>query len=328
MPPVPDLTYAAVRGLDDYRQRVLAARVPTAREACADKVLLSAIGIGIGEVLPMLHQDRPDFASFCRWIEDRAGPPAPQAIARFHAWLDGEPASGLARAELDAIKAMAPVLCEADLAQWHEQGVIVVRGAISHAEARAAERVLWDTLKASPDDPESWPRAASQGIWVDLFHHPVMEPARRSRRVHKAFAQLWGTADLWLTIDRMGFNPPATPADPYRGHGIHWDASLAKPIPFGTQAILYLTETSADQGALRVVPGFHRIADEWLDRNGRENPHSHDFTSEARPIPAGAGDLVIWHHALPHDASPNRSPRPRLTQYLNMFAADGRSNPV
>src|ERR1700722_17616810 len=33
----------------------------------------------------------------------------------------------------------------------------------------------------------------------------------------------------------------------------------------------------------------------------------------------GAGDLVIWHQALPHSASPNRGTRPRMVQYVNMF---------
>ncbi len=33
----------------------------------------------------------------------------------------------------------------------------------------------------------------------------------------------------------------------------------------------------------------------------------------------GAGDLVIWHQALPHGASPNRANRPRVVQYINMF---------
>jgi ectoine hydroxylase-related dioxygenase (phytanoyl-CoA dioxygenase family) len=38
-----------------------------------------------------------------------------------------------------------------------------------------------------------------------------------------------------------------------------------------------------------------------------------------RAIGGRAGDLVIWHQALPHGASPNRGTRPRLVQYVNMF---------
>ncbi|MEJ2457481.1 MAG: phytanoyl-CoA dioxygenase family protein [Novosphingobium sp.] len=328
MPLAPDITYGAVRGLEDFWQRTLAMRAPTAQEAHVGNVLLSAIGIGIGEVLTMLHHDRPDFAVFCNWIEAQAGPPCPHRIARYHAWLDGASVPGPARVELDVIDAMAPVLSAADLAQWHEQGFVVLRGAISREEAAAVEQVLRNQLGATPDAPESWPHTETEGIWVNLSHHPAMDAARRSLRVRKAFAQLWGTPDLWLIIDRLGFNPPATWADPYRGGGVHWDVSLARPIPFATQAILYLTDTAADQGALRLVPGFHRIIDDWLDGEGRNDPRNHDFTARTRTVPAGAGDLVIWHHALPHDASPNLSDKPRLVQYLNMFSADVPPNPV
>jgi ectoine hydroxylase-related dioxygenase (phytanoyl-CoA dioxygenase family) len=36
-------------------------------------------------------------------------------------------------------------------------------------------------------------------------------------------------------------------------------------------------------------------------------------------VPAGAGDLVIWRHEIPHGASANRSNRPRLAQYVNHY---------
>ncbi|MGZ0787900.1 phytanoyl-CoA dioxygenase family protein [Pseudomonas saponiphila] len=34
---------------------------------------------------------------------------------------------------------------------------------------------------------------------------------------------------------------------------------------------------------------------------------------------AKAGDLIIWHHALPHGASPNRGTLPRMVQYINFY---------
>jgi ectoine hydroxylase-related dioxygenase (phytanoyl-CoA dioxygenase family) len=45
-------------------------------------------------------------------------------------------------------------------------------------------------------------------------------------------------------------------------------------------------------------------------------------------VPADAGDLVIWRLDLPHGASPNTADRPRLAQYLNMYPASWRANPV
>ena len=84
-------------------------------------------------------------------------------------------------------------------------------------------------------------------------------------------------------------------------------------MPFETQAILYLTDTAADQGALQVVPGFHhRLADGWLDSLDGADPRRVDLSGEAVTVPAGAGDLVIWRQEIPHGASANTSDRPRL----------------
>ena len=36
------------------------------------------------------------------------------------------------------------------------------------------------------------------------------------------------------------------------------------------------------------------------------------------PIAGDAGDLVLWHHALPHGSSPNRGTKPRVVQYITL----------
>jgi ectoine hydroxylase-related dioxygenase (phytanoyl-CoA dioxygenase family) len=154
------------------------------------------------------------------------------------------------------------------------------------------------------------------------YHHPSLEAARRSPRIHKAFAQLWGTEDLWLTIDRLGFNPPVTAGQPFAGSDLHWDVSLVRPIPFGTQAVLYLDDTAQDQGAFRCVPGFHHRIAQWLDGPGKANPRGIDLSGEQVFVPGKAGDLVIWRQDLPHGASPNRAKAPRLAQYLNYYSPE------
>jgi ectoine hydroxylase-related dioxygenase (phytanoyl-CoA dioxygenase family) len=60
------------------------------------------------------------------------------------------------------------------------------------------------------------------------------------------------------------------------------------------------------------------------------DPRHHTIldTLPALPIAGRAGDLVIWHHALPHGASPNRSTRPRVAQYIAMRPSRWDVNPV
>jgi ectoine hydroxylase-related dioxygenase (phytanoyl-CoA dioxygenase family) len=76
------------------------------------------------------------------------------------------------------------------------------------------------------------------------------------------------------------------------------------------------------------VPGFqHRIA-AWLDALGGADPRQVDLSDQTITVPANAGDLVIWRYDLPHGASPNRSDRPRMAQYANMYAPHWVDNPV
>lgn len=310
-----------VRGLRDYWDRRLrhVASPPDAQRA--ERMLLDALGLGLEQTIRHLMHERPDFGAFTDWIVAMAGPPDCERIERYHAALDGAPPPPATATRLVRIDALPDVLTAEDLAGWEANGYAVLLRAITHAEAEAAASLIWETIAARPDDPASWYGNNVGGFWSDLYQHPALEPARRSERVHKAFAQLWGTSDLWTTIDRTSFNPPETGSFRLRGPRLHWDVSLARPIPFGTQAILYLSDTAEDQGALELVPGFHHRIDAWLDELGSADPRQVDLSPDAMRIPAKAGDLIIWRQDLPHGASPNRAGTPRLAQYLNMYPA-------
>jgi hypothetical protein len=259
-------------------------------------MLLRALGVGLHETLQYVFTHQPSLADFERWIAANGTPPP------------AEPAA-----------ADSPVLSPADLAFWDEHGYVVVHDAIAPDACRAAEDAIWTFLGAERDDPATW-YGGPQGhsIWVPLLHHPAIDANRRAPRIRGAFAQLWGRDDLFPTIDQVGFNPPVRPGWPFPGPDLHWDASLAQPMPFDVQGILYLADTAANQGAFTCVPGFHRRIEPWL----RELPPDTDPRAQdlhalgAVPIAGAAGDLIIWHAALPHGSSPNRAARPRIVQYI------------
>lgn len=291
-----------------------------------DHLVLDALGLGLEQVQQFLQQQAPSFDEFERWIETTVGGVAPEQVARFNAIFDGtEPPTGVRRriAEIDA---MPPVLTADDLAHWHEHGYVIVPDAVPEESRAGAERLIWEHFHADPDDPESWYVPNDHGIMVQLFQHPALSANRRSLRVHKAFAQLWGTADLWASCDRVGFNVPERPGWMFRGPHMHWDVSLAQPIPFGTQGILYLTDTPAEQGAFTCVPGFHRRIEAWLSGlPAGADPRGQDLHALGSvPIAGRAGDLIIWDHRLPHAARPNRGKRPRMVQYINFRPANAQ----
>jgi ectoine hydroxylase-related dioxygenase (phytanoyl-CoA dioxygenase family) len=214
-----------------------------------------------------------------------------------------------------------PGLTAEELEFWDEHGYVVVKSAVSLEARAAAAAAIYEFLGADPGDPESWyGNKYGKSIWVPLLRHPAFLANRNAPRLVKAFAQLWGRDDLWATVDQGGFNPPERADWSFPGPHVHWDMTLAPPHCFELQGILYLTDTPAHQGAFSCIPGFHRTLDGWLrDLPAGEDPRRAICRHPGyTPIAGEAGDLVIWHHALPHGSSPNRSTKPRVVQYITL----------
>ena len=279
-----------------------------------DNTLLAGLGVGLRETFDYLLQARPSLDALEEWILARNGGAIESArLERLNAALSD--ADAIARPADPAAK---PVLSAGDLASWDEHGYVVLHDAVAPADCVAAVEAICEFTRADLADPESW-YGGVQGhsIWIPLLHHPALRANRGAARVHRAFAQIWNREDIWVNVDQAGMNPPERPGWRFPGPHLHWDVSLATPIPFGVQGILYLADTAANQGAFMCVPGFHRRIHAWLEAlQPGEDPRSHDFSAEAVPIAGRAGDLVIWHHALPHGSSANRASLPRFVQYM------------
>ncbi|CAE8646589.1 unnamed protein product, partial [Polarella glacialis] len=241
-------------------------------------------------------------------------------------------------------------LSEEQYAFWEENGYLVVPGAVSPAVACNAAAAIREFVGADASQPETW-YANTADIYSDvlpdgkrplhgpcgmvqMYHHSSLWAIRQEPALHAIFADLYGTHELYVTTDRAHFKPPESqrhPAwsDPGKVHdGLHWDIETSEvswPVPFAVQGVLYLEDTAADQGALRVVPGFHRRLAEWSksqpsDRSGRECPQS--LQAGAVPVPGPAGSLVLWHSLLPHGPTRNVSRAPRVSAYVSMLPAD------
>src|SRR4029077_5129210 len=294
------------------------------RERHLDYLVIHATGLGLEQTAQFLGHCAPSFEEFERWIVATAGGVDPLRVTRINAAVTGGEYPEEIKRELAAVEAMEPALSADDLTFWHEHGYVVLHDAVPAETRDAAAQALWDHLGARPDDPETWYRRRDHGIMVQYFQHPAFEANRRSRRIHKAFTQVWGTADLWVTTDRVGFTAPEREGWKFPGPDLHWDVSLKTPIPLATSGILYLTDTPPEQGAFTLVPGFHRRVEEWLaGLPPGANPRQQDLHAlGSMPIGGRAGDLVIWHHALPHGSRPNRGTQPRMVQYIAMFPTE------
>ncbi len=281
-----------------------------------DPILIHALGLNLLETYQYHYSTTGSFRDFENWVLAKSVTAlTSERIAQINSALAGDGALNEAPAKL------APIFSDVEMEHWNEHGYVVLHNAVTPEECRSAAELLCRHLGVDLSNAETWyPALTKATIMVELIHHPVLQRNRDSERIRRAFEQIWGTSDLISTNDRCGFNAPERPGFAFPGPHPHWDASIAAPLPLGTQGILYLTDTEAEQGAFTCVPGFHRRLESWMASLPKgANPREQDLNAEAVPIAGKAGDLIIWHIGLPHGSRPNRAQRPRLVQYINMY---------
>lgn len=301
-------------------------QMPGANDSLADEwttvtAMLDALGLGIEQVITYLYGSNNSFEEFEDWVIARNGNVLPvEKIDRFNKFLRKDTMQ-----ETSAVDE-PDVLTAADLQFWEENGYVILHEAITSEACQATEELIWQYLGMDKHDPSTWYKMHDdkQGIMVQLFQHPVLQANRESKRIRKAYEQLWGTSDLWINTDRVGFNPPETDQWKFPGPHMHWDVSLTLPIPFGLQGILYITDTAAEQGAFTLVPGFHHRIEKWIHSlPPGTDPRMEDLHAlGSKPVAGKAGDFIIWHHALPHGSRPNTTKIPRIVQYINLHPAN------
>ena len=289
-----------------------------------DLTLLSALGLGLEPTIKHLYLEKPSFEEFEKWIIKLNGGNIPSIqIEQFNGLVSGGSVStsqeGIAKT----------ILRGEDWDQWKSKGYVIIREAVSKEDCGKTIDLICEFLDIKINDPSTWYEShpARQGIMVQMFQHSQLEKNRRSPKIKAAYEELWERTDLWCNTDRVSFNPPENENWKFPGPRLHWDVSLELPIPFGLQGLLYLSDTTANQGAFTLVPGFQNKIDEWiLSLPPGSDPRTQNlYELGATPIAANAGDFIIWHQALPHGSSPNTSHKPRIVQYINYLPVDAEA---
>ncbi|KAH8064746.1 hypothetical protein JL722_1626 [Aureococcus anophagefferens] len=208
------------------------------------------------------------------------------------------------------------LLSEAQYAAWEADGYVCLPGVVPPALWAAAAAAIREFVRADDADEATWyantgdiydeslaPRLAHGPCgMVQMSHHASLWAIRQCPGVHGAFADVYGTEELWVTCDRAHFKPPeradhpawADPGDVHRG--MHWDVDVGRPpVPFSVQGVVYLEATDASTGALRVVPGCR----------GRLASLREAWRSTGADAHAGAPDAGT----LAYDADPDSATR-------------------
>jgi hypothetical protein len=208
----------------------------------------------------------------------------------------------------------------------------VISDAVPPENIEAAVNLLWKFEEKDPADPATWYRPPRREIqmkelvnsgMVEVYNHQALWNNRQFPRVYDAFVDIWGTENLWVTIDRANLNFPVRPGYEFKGF-IHWDIDTSlDPRPVNVQGVLSLNDTTEDMGGFQCIPELYRRFDQWVKAQpGDRNPFQPDITGfTIEKVATNAGDLLIWNSMLAHGIRPNYSDKPRLAQYISMAPA-------
>lgn len=222
-------------------------------------------------------------------------------------------------------------LSEADWNFWINNGYVIVKNAVPTEQAKKLADYLWQYEDKNPHDSASWykrPNAEMQmkelnntGM-VEIYNHQYLWDNRQMPKVHQAFADIWGTEKLWVTIDRANLNFPLRPGFEYKAF-IHWDYD-PETKPQNVQGVLALADqTDETMGGFQCVPELFRTYDTWKLSQPFDRDHYKPDTTgfEIVKVKLEAGDLLIFNSLLPHGIRANTSNKVRIAQYIAMMPA-------
>jgi ectoine hydroxylase-related dioxygenase (phytanoyl-CoA dioxygenase family) len=225
------------------------------------------------------------------------------------------------------------VLSEDDWKFWIENGYVVIKNAVPREQAERMADYLWQYEDKDPNDIESWykrPNVKMQMTelnntgMVEIYNQQYMWDNRQYPRVHQAFADVWGTEKLWVTIDRANLNFPLRPGFEYKGF-IHWDYD-PETKPVNVQGVLALADqTDENMGGFQCIPELYRTYDTWKLMQPEDRDHYKPDTTgfELVKVKLEAGDLLIFNSLEPHGIRANTSGnKVRIAQYISMMPAE------
>ena len=222
---------------------------------------------------------------------------------------------------------------------WLENGYVIIKSAVSRNQAKKTASFLWEFDEKDPKSKDSWytsPRAemkmkelAGTGM-VEVYNHQFLWENRQSEKIYKAFIDIWGTKDLWVTIDRANLNFPLHQDHKYKGF-IHWDYDPSTN-PQNVQGVLALSDQmDQNMGGFQCIPWLYRNFDKWIiDQKKGYNPFIPDITGlEDKIVKVGLelGDMLIFNSLLPHGIRPNlTADKVRIAQYISMMPAQNENS--
>jgi phytanoyl-CoA hydroxylase len=209
--------------------------------------------------------------------------------------------------------------CQSEIKRLHEH----------YFELKAANEALDDFQIEPFSDKES-----ENGV-------PILRKIEETYRYSDTFQNLPAHPNLvamlnaMLGPDLLLFRSTLMLKPPYHGstHGFHQDSAYW-PMDPPTQVTvsIALTDATAENGCIRVIPGSHKWevkhwGDIWrADNTGMTDDDEADLSGQIE-APLKAGSALFFHSRIVHGSGANKSPHPRNTALYAYFPPNVRYTP-
>jgi hypothetical protein len=234
-----------------------------------------------------------------------------------------------------------PVLTDEQLAEFDEQGFVIIRGALSAEDAEAYRQSILSMMPSNLEIPTVWRSYDGRikpmaGPDRQTFDTPELLPLMTNEKLYGAACQLLGSTALRVRDGSIGITiRNDAHSDQPLSQTLHLDASVpatADDFTFEQQELqvggcYYLTDVEPNGGGIHVVPGGHKIVEaeaRAADGGGR---HLHQDWKQIKhlesvEVTGKAGDFALLHHLMPHGASHNRNSTARVAYFVRWVRED------
>lgn len=203
--------------------------------------------------------------------------------------------------------------------QLQDDGFCVIEGVLDADTLDDIKRISTEALEGASAEHRSQNR--SQGSLINIADYPGYAALIGHPGARKVMEQL-AFSDPRFSSGYLISKPPAGPPLFWHQDWWGWDDPVSYTDEIAQVFFMYyLTDTSPENGCLRVLPGTHRQkhvlhdADqahgEGLSRVDDPDHHLYRDLAGEVPVPVRAGDLVIGDARLLHSAYANRSDEER-----------------
>jgi phytanoyl-CoA hydroxylase len=218
------------------------------------------------------------------------------------------------------------VLSADEVAAYHRDGFLIVRGLYDGEEMLDWKRVIQDVLeqerKQAGDDQWNLVQSGVR-VWMADVIHPRLREAMRDNHVVPILQQLVGPDLEFLSAKAVFKNDKTAFPSPWHQDWFYWEGAPKMSI------WIALDDATPANGCLKLVPGSHkRVFNKKVVEGNAFVNRIDDKDLEGLPVVTGEvkrGDAVFFHDLAVHSSYPNTTGADRwsvISTYRNAAVKD------